>query len=293
MKKSVVKNFLVTGAVFLLYACFAPQTPQEVARAFWTAVINDDARQAAEYSTLARAEDYDAFSRNWQGLQPSWGRIVLDGNEASIVTRFADPTTSEKTDREFVTYLVHREDRWKVDYERTGRGVRGGTLGELIGKLSQLGNDLSKQYESSLKDFQVEMERLGRRLEEMADTFGQQAAQSIERYAEELQRSIEQLRESINRALQEQERNMPEHDRRILTEVSADLERNSRNLSRPDITAVAEGGRNIGRAQQRLASIDSGWSAEYREQWHALSAKLEQDVQRLLQEISATPRDGR
>lgn len=73
------RGLIVLCAALLLTACMALKTPQEVAQRFWESAIADDADGAVEHSTPVRARDYDAFSRDWSGFQPAWGKVVIEG----------------------------------------------------------------------------------------------------------------------------------------------------------------------------------------------------------------------
>ena len=56
---------------FLLSSCQSPEAPQQVAQHFWQAVIEDKPDEVVKYSTLVDVKDYDRFSANWGGFQPS------------------------------------------------------------------------------------------------------------------------------------------------------------------------------------------------------------------------------
>lgn len=278
-------------SVLLLSACMGPKTPQEVTQAFWDAVINNRAEDVVEYSTLTDARYYDGFSKDWTGFQPSWGKVVIEGNEASIASKFKSPVGSNMDDRQFTTYLVRENETWKVDYEKTAEGLRGGVFSNLFGALSQMGNDLSKQLKSSADDFNAEMERMSKKMEEMSNEYRQQATESIERYSDDLQKQIQELEESINRALEDKDNNLSDEDRQILEEVSADLKQDRENLSDPTVESVSEGSKGIGDAQVKLESLDNDELSKYQEQWSEIGKQFQRDMQEMLDALSASGRE--
>ncbi len=288
MKTKILRYLGLPMTVLLLSACMGPQTPQEVTQAFWEAVINDNAAEAAEYSTLSDAKAYDRFSKDWTGFQPSWGKLVIDGDRASVASRFRSPADSGMDDREFTTHLVRRHDSWLVDYERTGNELRGGLLGDLFGKLSQLGNDFSKQFESSAQDLNNEMERMAKELEAMSDSFSQEAEQEIDQYAESLRKSIEELEESINRALEDKDNNLTGEDRGMLKAVSVDLNDDRESLKEPSLHTVSQSGLSVGQAQLRLQTLSDDVAVKYKEQWHALGEQFEKEMAKMLKALSAS-----
>lgn len=290
MKNSMIRLLVLTGMAVMLSACFGPKTPQEVTQAFWGAVINNDIKDAVEYSTLADPRNYDGFSRDWSGFQPSWGKVIIEGNEASVVSEFASPANSGMDDRNFITYLVRRNDKWEVDYDRTSVEVHGGALVNLFGKLSQLGDDFSKQLQASANDFNAEMERMSRELEEISKEFGQQASESLERHAEELRESLKELEESINRALKDNNNDLSAQDRRLLIEASAEIDESRDSLNEPTPESIAKSSKSIGDAQRKLGATESDVLNKYKQQWQELSQQFEETLQKALDDFSASAR---
>lgn len=282
------KPLYVAFVMLLLTGCLGPKTPQEVSKAFWYAVIENDASAVVKYSTLTTSQDFDGFGLDWHGYTPNWGRVIIDGDEASIVTKFSNPNAGSAEKRKCVTYLVRRNEVWKVDYKLTGSDLHGGALGALFGQLNQLGNELSKNIDTSIHELNLEMERLSRKLQDTTDTFSQQASKIIEKYAEDLQHIMRQLADSINRALQDKNNHPSDRDRRTMTEVAADLDASSRNLSTPSTESVAESSKEMGMAQQRLISLNSGILDDYKQQWQSLDKQFEAEMRNMLDELTAS-----
>lgn len=288
MKRVVLGFTVLVGSVLLLTACLGPKTPQEVTRAFWGAVLNNDASDAVKYSTLTETRYYDGFSKDWSGFEPSWGKVTIEGNEASVVSTFSSPANSGIDSRRFVTYLVLRNERWKVDYDRTKVSVNGGAFGRVYDQLSQLSDDLSMGLQSSADSIRLDMDRMSRDLEQLSKSLSREARKGIEQFAEELRNSIEALRESINRALKQDDKDLSDKDRRILQEVSADLDHDNDNLSEPTVQAISDSSRNVGRAQLRLESIESKSADKYKKEWRELSEKVEKAMRKMMDELSTS-----
>lgn len=287
MNKFGLRYISLMFLLLLLSACLSPKTPQDVAQVFWESVVKNDAKDVVEYSTLVDVKQFDRFSKDWAGFQVSWGRVVIDGDQASIESRFSKAGGSEADNREFTTYLVRRNGEWIVDYVRTSEEVRGGVILDLLGALSDVGKELSAQLESAAKEFSNEMERMGKEFEEHSESLDQQASKSVEKFAEELQRSIIELEKSIERALQEQENNLSERDRRVLNQVVIDLSKNREILLQPNLKSIAESSKNIAKARKQLDSIDRQVAEKYQRQWQAWGEKVESDTKHLLNQISS------
>jgi hypothetical protein len=287
MKKFVLRLFVLACLGLPLTACFGPKTPQDVTQTFWEAVLNNNAKNAVKYSTLTDPKYHDSFSRDWGGFQPSFGKVTIEEKVASVVSEFTSPANSGQDDRSFITYLILHNEEWKVDYDRTKKSIHGGAIGDLFNKLNQLGDDISRQFESSTDSFKLEMDRMSKELEQISDSFGQQASKSLERYAEQLRKSIKELEQSINRALKEKNNNLSDEDKRVLQEIAADLDQDSKSLSEPSVEAITEGNKNIGETQQQLNTIDNDSLDGYKKEWHELRKQYEQVVRKMTDELSS------
>jgi len=288
MRMNLLRLVLMACAALLLSACMGPKTPQDVAEAFWQAVIDDDTRRVVRYSTLTDAQAYDGFARDWTGYRPAWGRVVIEGDRASIASEFSKAGGTAQDCREFVTYLVRQDDRWRVDYARTADSVRGDVISNLLGKLSELGSEISKQWEASTRELDAEVARMTEEFEALADLLGARASESIDKYADVLRQHLEELQESIDRALREKDDELSDRDRRLLQEVAADLDQTGEGLADPSVESIADGGRAAGEAQARLDTTDDDVTGEYKRRWHEWGERFEAEMRRLLNELSAS-----
>jgi hypothetical protein len=270
-------------AWLLSSACSGELTPQETAAAFWSAVIEQDVANVIKHSTLTEPYEYDGFSRDWHGFQPAWGKLVIDGDEASIATTLTRPGDPNGQPVELVTYLVRQTGPWQVDYVRTREAMHSPLTG-LFKRLDRMSQQLSEQLRLTSSDAEAEIERLAVQLEQLSSALGRKAADSIEAYAETMRRSIDRFAESVDRALQEQE--LPKRDRQLLKEASADLHRESKRLSRPSAQIITDSSRVAAAARQRLGTLDADAMAPYQEQWQARSEEIEARMRRMLDELT-------
>jgi uncharacterized protein (DUF885 family) len=292
MKISIFRLIALTCLALSLSACFGPKSPQEVTKAFWEAVLDNNAKYAVEYSTLSESKYYDSFSKDWSGYEPSFGKVIIEKKEASVVTEFSSPANSGLASRNFTTYLVLSNGEWKVDYDRTKDSVLGGSLGDLVSTLNKMGDDLSKQLQSSADRFRVEMERMARVLEQESRSYRQQAQKTLEQYAEQLRKSIKELQDSINRALKEENKNLSDKDKRTLREISEDLDMESESLSRPNYETVAKGSQEFSENQQQLEMMDNDSLVEYKKEWRELGKRFEDAMRKMMNELSSQYKGG-
>lgn len=286
MKQVKSRSILLLGLLLSLSACFGPETPQEVADAFWKAVINQDSGNVIKYSTLHDTKAYDSFSRDWAGYQAEWGRVVIDGEQASIESEFINSEKNDNDARKFVTYLVMQEGAWKVDYRRTADDIAGGALGNLLGALGKLGERLSQELSRSAQDLNRELDRLQSQLREKSESFRQKAQENIRQHAEELRRRVDELAGSIERALKEQDDKLNERDRRNMDSILVDLNKSREELDQPDMKVIADSNRRIGNAQNQLDALDENIFGNYKQRWHETTEDFESELNKLINSMS-------
>lgn len=204
---------------FLLSSCRSPETPQQVTQYFWQAVIEEKPDVVVKYSTLVNVQDYDRFSMNWIGFQPSLGKITIENNNASVVSKFTPPNGADLKERKLITYLILQNEEWKVDYQKTRDEMKTDKAVSLFGALNQIGKELQKKLETSADELNSEMEHLGKKLQELSDEVGSDAAEGVEKFADELEKSIKELQELIDRSLKDDRKQVPEQGEGNLQEV--------------------------------------------------------------------------
>lgn len=198
----------------LLSACMRAETPQEVTQAFWAAAIEGDTSDVVRFSTLTTPDSYDGFSRNWADYHPSWGRIVIDDDKASLESEFSRPQGPSKSSRSFVTYLIRIDGQWLVDYERTARSINGGVFGDLFSQFDRLSKEFAEQFNVSAGEANLQMKQMLEELEETQKQLGEEASKAMEIYGDELREALQQMDNSI-RAPEGNRENPPEETQEL------------------------------------------------------------------------------
>lgn len=288
--KHVARLLGILYVALLLSGCFGPKTPQEVTASFWQAVAEDDAADVVKYSTLTGPEAYDRFDKDWHGYEPQWGRVVIDGDEASVEAKFTNPSADGDRPREFETHLVRRDGRWLVDYARTAQAVRGDFVTQLLGTLDRLQADFSRQLEGSAQEFQAEMQRLSEEAAAYSHELGERADETFAKYGAKLQAELRALEESVRDALSDKKKELSDHDRRVLKAVADDLESSSEALDEPSYDSIVESGRTVSRSGVSLASTSKAATADYRDRWRELARRFEAEFQKMLDDLANVAR---
>ncbi|WP_166264646.1 hypothetical protein [Marinobacter caseinilyticus] len=275
--------------VLVLSACTGPETPQEVTEAFWHSVIENDAGDATELSTLTDEADFDGFARDWQDVTVSWGRVVIDGDEASIVTTLDGLGDGDGDgDRDPVqtaTYLTRQNQQWLVDHRRTGDALADRPMfDQVMRQLGDLGDKFRARFSESSDDAAREMERMAEELERKMTAADQQFSRTMEAFGEQLEKALDELSQSIEDALKDQPSASPD-DRRTLNQAVIRLDQNREQLGdETDLRSISQGSKALAETQLSLNSVGREFE-DYKIQWQRQMRRIEKDMARFMDEL--------
>lgn len=282
----MTKHHLFTAVLagsLLITGCSGPETPEEVSQAFWQSVIDGNASDANGYSTLVNDAAFDSFERDWQGVDIQWGRVVIDGNEASVDT-VIEGLEGNSEALEATTYLVKKDDEWLVDYYRTGDALDQQPLfGNMLGKLEQLGQDLQARWARESDQMAVDIERMTQELEQQAQQANERFSILLEQYGEQLEQHLDDLSRSIEEALKENPSAAP-NDRRTLNQAVIRLDEQKQQLDEPNLQTVAESTQVAAETQLDLSRLGNEF-AGYKAEWQQRVADMEQELKGFLQQL--------
>ena len=279
----LIALFLTT---ILLTGCFGPESPQEVTREFWEAVITHNTEDVLENSTLIDLNRYNAFNRKWEGYQVVTGKLMIDANQAEVETKLSQINKTGEHNIKVTTYLIKQDKKWKVDYVRTAKLLEGDVFGQFLGQLDQLSKNISSALNESSKKFSIEMQRLEDELKLFAQSTSDEANKILEHHGDKLKQRLKELAESIDRALKEHEDTLTDDEKSTLLKVSDDLEKNQQTLSEPTVNNINQSNRHIINVQQQLNKINNEKIADYKKQWNKWQDSFEAEVQALLDDLS-------
>jgi len=285
MMFSRLRWLVLAAGLLVLAGCSKPETPQEVAAAFWQAMAENDAGDVVELSTLTDEAQFDAYKRDWTNAVPSFGRVVIEEREATIVTRLPTEEGSGGERLELVTYLVSTKEGWLVDYQRTGDAILNPSpFSGLMGQLNSLGEKLSASFGRSSEDLEARMNELSRDLEAYSDELRTQAESAMEDFAEALQEAMKDLEESLNDSLEDNDQ-APREDRVILEQASRDLDQKAEALDEPTAENLAGATRAVAEARENLSRLGSETWAQYRDQWDARFDEIRVDTRAFFEDL--------
>lgn len=269
MSQSLFRCLFAAITLLVLAGCSKPETPQQVAEAFWQAVAENDADAVAEFSTLSSPDDFDGFRKDWTGIEPSYGRVVIDEREATVVTRLPPEYGKEGEHQELITFLIKEAETWQVDYDRTEDALlRPSMFGNLMGELNKLGEKLSSSFSSSSDDIEASMNEFARNFEAYSAEVERKTRDAVEDFGALMQQAIEKLQESINEALEQGEQATPE-DRVILEQASRSLSKEVKSLEEPTMETLAQASRTLAETGERFTQLSAQTYNRYKDDWEA------------------------
>lgn len=266
--------------VFALMAgCSKPETPQEVAAAFWQAMADNDAEDVVAFSTLSDTAGFDGYGRNWANAVPSFGRVVIDGRQATIVTRLPTDTGAEGERLELTTYLTRQKSHWLVEYQRTGDVILNPSpFDGLMGELGRLKNRLSESWSSTSDNLEANMSELARDFDAYSEAMSQQAEDAVEAFGETLQKAMKDLQKSIDDALNNSTNPTPD-DKVILEQAARELGNKAEALSKPTMKSLSDASHTLAETGAQLTHLSRKTLGEYQDVWEKKLSDIRDDTE--------------
>jgi len=293
-------SLLLVGA--LLNACEQkPKSVPEVSEAFWQAVIMDERDNVVAYSTLQDSEGYDRFGREWKDLAPTFGQIVINGDVARVETQIAKPDAQPTDTLYFETYLVNKDEGWRVDYQRTADAVGvSGAVVDFVGQLTSLGQNIQRHVEASSESAARQIAAFVGQLEQMSGDYQNQMGKAIDDAAGRMQRLLDEFTRSLEEAVEElqepgDEAGQPddtEASRSDIKESVEALQSSSDALKNPTIDSIASAGQQLIIVTQKLARLSDEKLQHYTQRWEQLAEEFMVELANLIAVFTGVDQPG-
>lgn len=272
--------------ILALTGCGGPETPQEVTREFWSAVLEGDAGTAAELSTLVDESGFDGYSLDWNGAEVSWGRVTVEDQEAQIGTLFSALPEMKGDELETTTYLVRINDQWQVDYHRTGDAISTAVrIGGLMGSLRDFGDSLRSRLADESDRANQELDRLIDDFSTLSKEAQEDMSALFEQYGDSLEKRMEELSRSLDEALEDAP-SASEKERETIEQAREGLERQQDALDSDNPETIAKVSKELARIQEQLSELSD-------QSFERLKEELQRWSQALNRELEQMNRDAR
>lgn len=169
---------LLLFLVFLLSGCQLASTPEQVTKAFWTAISNGDIQEAEQLATEdSRSLLVSSAQEHLKVSTIETGKILIDGNIASVETiiNSQDPKSKDT----FLTELKLENEHWKIDYRKTLTNQSNNIFGGFFKSLQNFGEQLNKKLEQEIPKLEKDIEAIGNELEKQMDEFGRKLEEAL------------------------------------------------------------------------------------------------------------------
>ncbi|MEQ5836120.1 hypothetical protein [Marinobacter sp. NFXS9] len=280
--RAIKRYSLVILGTLMLSACGGPETPQEVSKAFWQSVIDGDAGEVADLSTLDDESRFDGFGQDWQGATASSGRIVIEGPTARITTQIKGLKDQDDKPLETTTYLVQEDGEWQVDYAHTKEAFTNRPLfDQMMRKLEDFGEQMRSSFSASSDKAAMDIESMSEQLKDRMAAANEDVSKQMDDFAEKLGEAMEALSESISNALEDNPQAAPQ-DRRTLQQAVIRLDENREELDDPTVQSVADGSKTLAQVQLSLNQLGDRFAA-YQKAWGEQVKQVEQEMTHLTQ----------
>ncbi len=154
--------------LFSITACESEITAEETTLLFWSAIAKNNLELAKKYCTT-QSLPLPSEQHDFQNTTFDYGKIVIDGNHATVETKISPPSNNKSS---FSTFLLEEDNRWQVDYQRSISDFYGNQLfKEFLKQLNTLGEDINKKLEQQLPIIEKEIELFGQELKQKIDDF--------------------------------------------------------------------------------------------------------------------------
>ena len=164
--------------LFMLSACQAALTPEQVTQAFWEMMALGNLESARKYATQ-ETQDLVTKQQNLEGASIKTGEVVIDGLNATVSTIMTLKKPDSNKPLSFNTVLLKESDLWKVDYQQTLNNLSNQPFGELFNSLRAIGDAINKELEQQIPLFEKQIKSFSEELIRQLDEFRRNLEKSI------------------------------------------------------------------------------------------------------------------
>ncbi|OQY99490.1 MAG: hypothetical protein B6D35_09090 [Candidatus Brocadia sp. UTAMX2] len=186
--------YLITLSLIFTSGCRGNKSPQEVAQYFWNAMKVQDVESCRKYATAKTRALIDPSGERFKNAVVTFGKIVIDGDLATIDTTARLSGHGAETSLPFQTILKKEDGEWRVDYVQTKETIReDNSFSEITKNLRDLGGKLSERVNEALGEMKQKMPEYEEKIKKLGDVASKKMDEALERCAAEIKKGIEKL----------------------------------------------------------------------------------------------------
>lgn len=192
--------YLAPLSIMFIPGCYTNKPPQEVAQYFWDAMKVQDIEGARKHSTMETRNLMTAPDEQLRDVNVKFGKILIDGNTATIETIVHMQRNGTETTLPSQTILKREDGEWRVDYQQTKKGLEGSDspadIAEDVQKLGQkISNHMDKaldEVKQKIPEYTEQVKKLGEAASKKMDEAWQRQVTEIKKIMEEFGKILDQ-----------------------------------------------------------------------------------------------------
>ncbi|MCC7212852.1 MAG: hypothetical protein E3K40_01240 [Candidatus Brocadia sp.] len=197
--------YLFSLTLTLTSGCRVDKPPQEVAQCFWEAMKVQDIENGRGYATTSTRILIDPSNEQFKDAAVTFGKIIIDGDLATIDTTVRLPKHGTETTLPIQTILKKEDGEWRVDYAETKKTImEDDSFSEIAKNLQELGGKLSERMDEALGEIKQKFPEYKEKMEKMGEVASKKMDEALQRYVAEIKKGIEKLGGILDEVLQKE-----------------------------------------------------------------------------------------
>jgi hypothetical protein len=162
--KAITLPVVILAALLFISGCAQKQTPEDITRGFWQAVVANDLEKARSLTTKASQSSISVLNNREKTLrQVEVGSARISETTAEVPTTLIGDRNGEETRIELTTFLLQEEESWRVEGDKTVNALVSSSLEGMLKNLttdfSALGSALNQSITTGLREFLGELQK--------------------------------------------------------------------------------------------------------------------------------------
>jgi len=186
--------YLAPVSMLSVIGCYTDKPPQEVAQHFWEAMKVQDIESARNHSTTETRSLIDATDEQLRDANVKFGKILIDGNTATIETVVQMRRNGTETTLPSQTILKREDEEWRVDYLQTKKSIKEpGSLADIAEEVQELGKKISDHMDEALVEIKEKIPEYTEQIKKLGETASKKMDEVWQRQVSEIKKIMEEF----------------------------------------------------------------------------------------------------
>jgi hypothetical protein len=197
IKKNNLVIFISLLMFTLLISCQSKKTPLQVSESFWLGMQTKNVALVNKYSLVNSIDESEDLTRFEDITATTFGKIIIEGNTAEVITKVTTVLDDKKVDIELSTFLENHNEVWKVNFSKTLLPLTfNEDMVKVFGDIKEIKEEITEQLEESVEEIKKKV------VPEIKSEIEQAEKEIIEKLPE-LKNVFEQFLHELEKSLEE------------------------------------------------------------------------------------------